>query len=49
MTRLLFLALLLLAAPPAPQTAPSDLDAWVQRTMTAFEVPGVSLAVVKDG
>jgi CubicO group peptidase (beta-lactamase class C family) len=49
MTRLLLLALLLLVAPPAPQTAPSDLDAWVQRTMTAFEVPGISLAVVKDG
>src|SRR6188474_3379620 len=48
MKRLLILALLLLAAPAASQ-APSDLDAWVQRTMTAFEVPGLSLAVVKDG
>ena len=49
MARLLILALLLLVAPSAPQTAPSDLDAWVQRAMTAFEVPGLSLAVVKDG
>src|SRR6185295_12453039 len=49
MTRLLVLALLLLVAPAAPQTLPPDLDAWVQRTMTAFEVPGISLAVVKDG
>jgi CubicO group peptidase (beta-lactamase class C family) len=29
--------------------APADLDAWVQRAMKTFEVPGVSLAVVKDG
>jgi CubicO group peptidase (beta-lactamase class C family) len=48
MKRLLILALLLLAAPAASQ-APSDLDTWVQRTMTAFQVPGLSLAVVKDG
>ena len=49
MIRLLTLALLLLVAAPTPQTAPADLDTWVQRTMTAFEVPGLSLAVVKDG
>jgi CubicO group peptidase (beta-lactamase class C family) len=49
MNRLLILALLLLGTPPPPQAVPSDLDAWVQRTMTAFDVPGVSLAVVKDG
>lgn len=29
--------------------APADLDAYVVRVMTTFEVPGVSLAVVKDG
>ena len=28
---------------------PADLDAWVQRAMKTFDVPGVSLAVVKDG
>ena len=36
----------------AGQTAsspPADLDAWVERAMKTFEVPGVSLAVVKDG
>ncbi|MEO7274555.1 MAG: serine hydrolase [Vicinamibacterales bacterium] len=27
---------------------PPDLDAWVARTMQTFEVPGISLAVVKD-
>lgn len=48
MSRLLILALLLVAVPPGRQ-APSDLDTWVQRTMTAFEVPGLSLAIVKDG
>ena len=27
----------------------SDLDAWVKRAMTVFQVPGIALAVVKDG
>jgi CubicO group peptidase (beta-lactamase class C family) len=54
-TRILLVAALLWLVPVlrgAGQAAPSlpaDLDAWVQRAMTAFEVPGVSLAVVKDG
>ncbi len=33
----------------APATAPPDLDAYVARVMTAFDVPGVSLAVVANG
>ncbi len=37
------------ASAQAPATAPPDLDAYVARVMTAFDVPGVSLAVVKDG
>ena len=36
------------AAPPQGQVSES-LDAYVSRVMTTFEVPGVSLAVVKDG
>ena len=32
------------ASPPAP-----DLDAWVARAMRTFEVPGIGLAIVKDG
>jgi CubicO group peptidase (beta-lactamase class C family) len=28
---------------------PADLDAWVARSMQSFEVPGLSLAIVKDG
>jgi CubicO group peptidase (beta-lactamase class C family) len=29
--------------------APSDIDAYVARVLTSFDVPGVSVAVVKDG
>ncbi len=29
--------------------APPNLDAYVQRAMKAFEVPGIGLAIVKDG
>ncbi len=32
------------AAPGVP-----DLDAWVERTRETFEVPGIALAIVKDG
>jgi len=28
---------------------PADLDAWVARAMKEFEVPGVAVAIVKDG
>jgi CubicO group peptidase (beta-lactamase class C family) len=34
-------------APPA--APPADLDTYVQRVMRTFEVPGIALAVVKDG
>ena len=48
------LVLFLLLAPGLARSqpaagAPADLDAWVQRAMTAFEVPGLALAIVKDG
>ena len=33
----------------APPAAPPDIDAWVARAMKTFDVPGVGLAVVKDG
>jgi len=39
-------------APPSvllPAAAPADLDAWVARAMKTFDVPGVGLAIVKDG
>lgn len=42
--------LLLLCAAGLAQTAPpADLDAWVARAMKQFEVPGIAVAVVKDG
>jgi CubicO group peptidase (beta-lactamase class C family) len=31
------------------RSAPKDLDAWVQRAMKTFDVPGVAVAIVKDG
>ena len=33
----------------AQATPPADLDAYVARVMTTFEVPGISVAIVKDG
>ena len=43
----MILALLLtLAAQPA--AAPPDLDQWVSRAISTFEVPGIALAIVKD-
>ncbi|MBH0619171.1 serine hydrolase, partial [Salmonella enterica] len=56
--QLLLAAALTLALRPAraqqatPATAPLDvaaLDATVARTLKAFDVPGISVAVVKDG
>ncbi len=43
----LFLALLL-AAPSFCQPAP-DLDTYILQAMKTFDVPGVAVAVVKDG
>ncbi len=40
------LAVCLVTATPAP---PSDLDVYVARAMKEFEVPGLALAIVKDG
>lgn len=40
---LLFVAVLVAVAQPA------DLDAWVGRTIQTFEVPGIAVAIVKDG
>ena len=48
MARALATALLILSL-PSVQGAPPDIDAWVQRTMKTFDVPGISLAIVKDG
>src|SRR5713226_6912962 len=34
------------AAPPAP---PADLDSYVARSMKTFDVPSLSVSIVKDG
>jgi CubicO group peptidase (beta-lactamase class C family) len=50
--RYLFLAVLfLLFAPPlfAQSGPPPDLDAYIARSMKVFDVPGVAIAIVKDG
>jgi CubicO group peptidase (beta-lactamase class C family) len=38
-----------LAAPLAAQGLPADFDTYVARTMRQFEVPGIAIAIVKDG
>jgi CubicO group peptidase (beta-lactamase class C family) len=43
------LAALLAAAPLPAQGAPPDFDRYVQRVMKTFTVPGLSVAIVKDG
>lgn len=48
-TRIPGLLLLLCAAGLAQTAPPADLDAWVARAMKQFEVPGIAVAVVKDG
>ncbi|HET9452214.1 MAG TPA: serine hydrolase domain-containing protein, partial [Aggregicoccus sp.] len=45
----LALALLLPLTPAFAQGVPKDLDATVRRTLETFEVPGMAIAVVKDG
>src|SRR5262249_17978895 len=36
-------------APAAVESAPPDLDAFVAKVLKTFEVPGISLAIVRDG
>jgi CubicO group peptidase (beta-lactamase class C family) len=38
-----------LAQAPVPGAAPPDLDTFVAQVMKAFDVPGLSVAIVKDG
>lgn len=45
----LLFAVLLPLTQALAQGLPKDLDATVQRTMETFEVPGIAVAVVKDG
>ena len=49
MIRALTTLLMLTVGASLEQTTATDLDAWVSRAMQTFEVPGLALAVVKDG
>lgn len=44
-----FLVLLYAGSLWAQMAPPSDLDAYVERSMKAFDVPGMAVAIVKDG
>jgi CubicO group peptidase (beta-lactamase class C family) len=49
---LLFLVVLILVNSvfaQSPTTPPADLDAYVASSMKAFDVPGMAVAIVKDG
>lgn len=39
----------LLAQNSAPSSAPPDLDSYVSKSMKTFDVPGMGVAIVKDG
>jgi CubicO group peptidase (beta-lactamase class C family) len=43
------IAVLLFSISTLSQSLPPDLDSYVERTMKTFEVPGLAVAVVKDG
>src|SRR5882724_6089707 len=48
----MWLAAFMLAAAkqsPAQAGPPADLDAFVTRSMKTFDVPGLAMAIVKDG
>lgn len=48
--RLVFVALLLPTAPlGAQQGPPADLDEYVARSMKTYDVPGMAIAIVKEG
>jgi CubicO group peptidase (beta-lactamase class C family) len=49
MSRLVIVAPLLLACAIAQAAPPEDIDGYVARAVEAFEVPGLTLAIVEDG
>ncbi len=48
-TRNLLLLFLVASAALSAQQPPADLDAYVARAMQTFQVPGMAVAIVKDG
>ncbi len=49
LTVVLLVAMGSFAPAEAQVQPPPDFDAYVQRVMERFEVPGLSVAIVKDG
>ncbi len=49
MNRLLFALLLFCTVSLRAQPLPKDFDAYVEKVLKAFDVPGAAVAVVKDG
>lgn len=49
MKRKLVILLLIPCFIVIPQSFPKDFDSYVERAMKTFDVPGVSVAIVKDG
>jgi len=47
--RVLMLLLVMVAAVRAQNAPPGDLDEYRARAMMTFDVPGMALAIVKDG
>ena len=47
--RLLLVLAIFVPAAIAQSVVPADLDAYINRSMKEFEVPGLAIAVVKDG
>jgi CubicO group peptidase (beta-lactamase class C family) len=47
--RSVFLALITVGSALFAQSLPKDLDSYVKKVMDQFEVPGIGLAIVKDG
>lgn len=45
----LLLVLITVSLAAAQAAPPADLDVWVARSMKEFDVPGLSLAIVRDG
>src|SRR5262250_1007067 len=47
---LIWLSLIICVSPVLAQNGPpTDLDAYVARVLKTFDVPGLSVAIVKDG
>lgn len=49
LSRIAFAALILAGVPLAAQQPPPGFDAYVRRVMETFTVPGMAVAIVKDG